>query len=47
MIHCTIKTIQRYDSLPTLAAKYTHTQTVLTVTKRVERARSIKIIKQC
>ena len=35
----------RYDSLPTLAAKYTHAQNQLTVTERVERARSIVIIK--
>ena len=35
----------RYDSLLTLAVKYTHAQTVLTVTERVERARSIVIIK--
>ena len=44
-IVCPIKTIRRYDSLPTLAAKPTHAQTVLTVTKKVERARSIVIIK--
>ena len=44
-IICPIKTITRYDSLPTLAAKYTHVQNVLTVTKRVERSRSIVIIK--
>ena len=36
--------ITRYDSLPTLAA-YTHARNVLTVTKRVERSRSIVIIK--
>ena len=35
----------RYDSLPTTAAKYAHAQNVLTVTKRVERSRSIVIIK--
>ena len=35
----------RYDSLPTTAAKYVHAQNVLTVTKRVERSRSIVIIK--
>ena len=35
----------RYDSLPTLAVKYTHAQIVLTVTERVKRARSIVIIK--
>ena len=40
-----IKTIKRYDSLPTTAAKYTHARNVLTVTKRVERSRSIVIIK--
>ena len=40
-----IKTITRYYSLPTLAAKYTHAQNVLTVAKRVERSRSIVIIK--
>ena len=44
-IICPIKTITRYDSLPTLAAKYTHSQIVLTVTERVERSRSIVIIK--
>ena len=32
-------------SLPTVAAKYTHARNVLTVTKRVERSRSIVIIK--
>ena len=37
--------LKRYDSLPTLAAKYTGAQNVLTVTKRVERAQSIVIIK--
>ena len=40
-----MKTITRYYSLPTLAAKYTHAQNVLTVAKRVERSRSIVIIK--
>ena len=40
-----MKTITRYDSLPTLAAKYTHARNVLTVTKRVERLQSIVIIK--
>ena len=44
-IVCPIKTITRYDSLPTFASKYTHAQNVLTVTKRVERAQSIVIIK--
>ena len=44
-IVCPIKTITRYYSLPTLAAKYTHAQNVLTVAKRVERSRSIVIIK--
>ena len=44
-IVCPIKTIRRYDSLPTLAAKYTGAQNVLTVTKRAERAQSIVIIK--
>ena len=44
-IVCLIKTITRYDSLPTLTAKYTHARNVLTVTKRVERSRSIIIIK--
>ena len=42
---CPIKTITRYYSLPTTAAKYTHAQNVLTVTKSVERSRSIVIIK--
>ena len=40
-----IKTIKRYDSLPTFSSKYTLAQNVLTVTKRVERAQSIVIIK--
>ena len=40
-----IKTITKYDSLPTIAAKYTHAQNVSIVTKRVERSRSIVIIK--
>ena len=44
-IVCPIKTIERYDSLPTLAAKYTQAQNVLTVTNRVEHARSIVIVK--
>ena len=44
-IVCPIKTIKRYVSLPTLSTKYTHAQNVLTVTKRVERAQSIVIIK--
>ena len=46
-IVCPIKTITRYycNSLPTLAAKYTHWQNVLIVAKRVERSRSIVIIK--
>ena len=44
-IVCPIKTITRYDSLPTIAAKYAHAQNVLTVTKRVERSRSIVTIK--
>ena len=44
-IVCPIKTIKRYDSLPTLSTKYTHAQNVLTVTKRVERSQSIVIIK--
>ena len=44
-IVCSIKTITRYYSLPTLAAKDTHAQNVLTVAKRVERSRSIVIIK--
>ena len=42
---CPIKTLTRYDSLPTVAAKYTHARNVLTVTKRDERSRSIVIIK--
>ena len=42
---CPIKTITRYDSLPTIAAKYTHAKNVLTVTKRMERSRSIVITK--
>ena len=42
---CLINTITRYDSLPTLAAKYTHARNVLTVTKRVERSQSIVFIK--
>ena len=37
--------MKRYDSLPTTAAKYTHARNVLTATKRVERSRSIVIIK--
>ena len=45
IIVCPIKTITRYYSLPTLAAKYTHAQNVLTVAKRVERSQSIVIIK--
>ena len=45
IIVCPIKTIGRYDSLTTLATKYTHAQNVLTVTKRVERTQSIVIIK--
>ena len=44
-IVCPIKTITRYYSLATLAAKYTHAQNVLTVANRVERSRSIVIIK--
>ena len=45
-IVCLIKTIKRYDSLPSFAAKYTHACTeVLTVINRVERARSIVIVK--
>ena len=40
-----IKTITRYDSLPTLSTKYTHARNVLTLTKRVERSQSIVIIK--
>ena len=44
-IVCPIKTITRYYSLHTLAAKYTHAQNVLAVAKRVERSRSIVIIK--
>ena len=40
-----IKTITRYHSLPTLAAKYKQAQNVLTVAKRMERSRSIVIIK--
>ena len=44
-IVCLIKTIKRYDSLPTLAANYTHAQNVFTATKIVERTRSIVIIK--
>ena len=39
------KTIKRYDSLPILATKYTHAQNGSTETKRVERSRSIVIIK--
>ena len=45
---CRTKTMRRYDSLPILAAKYTHAQTVFTlsnVINRVEHARSIVIIK--
>ena len=45
IIICPIKTITSYNSLPTTAAKYTHARNVLTVTKRVERSRSIVIIK--
>ena len=44
-IVCPIKTITRYDSLPRVAAKYTHARNVSIVTKRVERSRSIDIIK--
>ena len=44
-IVCPIKTIKRYDSLSTLSAKYTHSQNVLTATKRVERAQFIVVIK--
>ena len=43
-IVCPIKTITKYDSLPTIAAKYTHAQNVFTVTKRVKRSQSIVII---
>ena len=43
--HGTIKTTTIYDSLPTVAAKYTHARNVLTVTKREERSQSIVIIK--
>ena len=45
MIVCPINTIKSYDSLPTLAAKYTHAHNVLTVIKRVELARSTVIVK--
>ena len=44
-IVCPIKTIRRSDNLPTLAAKYTHAQNVFPLLTRVERSRSIVIIK--
>ena len=45
-IVCLIKTIKRYDSLPTVAAKYTHACTeVLTVINRVERTCALVIVK--
>ena len=37
--------IDPLKTIKTIAAKYTHAQNVLTVTKRVERSRSIIIIK--
>ena len=37
--------LTRYDSLPTIAAKYTRAQNVLTGAKRVERSQSIVTIK--
>ena len=44
-IVCLIKTIKRYDSLPTFAAKIHACAEVLTVINRVERALSIVIVK--